>query len=209
MFLKFGKKEDILDLFENGTVYINAIQYFRKLDNDELRGDSYEGVSEIKNSLPGSVDIPTINHTLNYISVHIPISYEEVLGNIYSLYCISSMGFPNPLEFKIDQRIKKFGSHCLLIKDNPKFLNFILDTLKADGYKVHNGFVEYYDRKKINRKVNLFEKPLEFEYQKEFRIYVENDGLQAMKINIGSLKDYSEVYETDAIIDGMRLELTK
>jgi hypothetical protein len=37
-FLKFGVKEHILDLYENGTVYMNTIQYFKELEDKELRG---------------------------------------------------------------------------------------------------------------------------------------------------------------------------
>ena len=56
-FLKFGKSNDILDLYENGTVYLNTIQYFRTLEDRELRGDSYEGASRIINGLPGTFEL--------------------------------------------------------------------------------------------------------------------------------------------------------
>ena len=47
MFLKFGNEKNLMDLYKNGTIYMNSIQYFRKIEDDELRGASYEGVSEI------------------------------------------------------------------------------------------------------------------------------------------------------------------
>jgi hypothetical protein len=42
LFLKLGSEKNILDLFENGTIYMNTIEYFRKVEDEELRGDKYE-----------------------------------------------------------------------------------------------------------------------------------------------------------------------
>ena len=44
-FIKFGSEKNILDLYTNGTVFLNTIQYFRNIEDGELRGDKYEGVS--------------------------------------------------------------------------------------------------------------------------------------------------------------------
>ena len=37
LFLKLGSEENILDLFENGTIYMNTIEYFRKVEDEELK----------------------------------------------------------------------------------------------------------------------------------------------------------------------------
>lgn len=177
LLLKFGKEGDIKDLFHNGTIYMNPVQRFRKIEDGELRGDKYEGVSHIKNLPPGQFEIPSIGCKGNYSSFHLIESYENVLGNIYSLYCVSSHGWKNPLDFKIDKKIKKLGSHCLVIKDNQKFLSLIEAKLKELNVKFKHSFVEYYEKNTVNRKINLFEKPTEFEYQKEFRFYIERDIL--------------------------------
>lgn len=207
-FLKFGSKENILDLYENGTVYLNTIEYFRKHEDGLLRGDKYEGASRVINSLPGSFYIPSLNHTVNYISVHLKESHETVLGNLYCLYGVSSHGFPNPLDFKIDDKNAAFGTHCLAIKDSLYFFNRIQEILTAEGYKFRHDFVEYYDKYNVNRELTVFEKPLEYEYQKEFRFYVENDKVEPIKVSIGSLRDYSEVFEMQDILQ-MKLEAKK
>ncbi len=41
MFLKIGQEEHIKDLYENGTIYLNTIEYFRKIEDEELRGNKY------------------------------------------------------------------------------------------------------------------------------------------------------------------------
>ena len=87
MFLKFGEEKYMNDLYYNGTIYFNSIQYFRELEDGELRGDIYEGVSSIKNYPAGQFETPALNHKGNYLALQLRQSYETVLGNIYSLYC--------------------------------------------------------------------------------------------------------------------------
>lgn len=205
-FLKFGNEINIKDLYENGTIYLNPIQYFRKIEDGELRGDSYEGASKVHNYLPGPLNIPEIGFTGNHLGVHLKHSYEEVLGNIYSLYCVSSHGWRHPSEFKIDERIKNFGSHCLIIKKPGVFISKIENHFKKSKMKLHHNFIDYYDKTKINRKITLFEKPLEFEYQKEFRFYLERDSIEPLVFNIKGLSDISEIYTTSDVLEGLKLE---
>ena len=187
---------------------MNTIEYFRKVEDEELRGDKYEGVSKVINSLPGTFKIPGIDREFNYVKVHLKESYNEVLGNIYSLYAISSKGFPNPLDFKFDERNLRFGTHGVMIKDLPLFFNKIENELKKNNLKFNHGFVDYYDKEEVSREITLFEKPLEFEHQKEFRFYVENDKIKPIKIQIGSMKDYAEVFKIEDLLE-LKLEMKK
>jgi len=199
MFLKFGQEEHIMDLYKNGTIYINPIQYFRILEDNELRGDKYEGISKITNIPGGVIENKELNIKANFVHLELRESYKEVVGNIYSLYCISSFGFPNPLDYKFDERNLRFGSHCLMIKDNKAFLNLIEKKLKSLNLRFRHDFVEYYDRQTYNGKVTLFQKPKEFQYQQEFRFYVENKTIEPIVFQIGSLKGIAKVFQSDAI----------
>ena len=206
MFLKFGEEKHINDLYRNGTIFMNAIQYFRKIEDDELRGDQYEGISKINNYPPGQFEIASLNFKGNYLALQIRESYDTVLGNIFSLYCVSSHGWKNPNDFKIDEKIKNFGSHCLLIKDNVKFLSLIEEKLKELKLKYRHNFITYYDKDKVDRKITLFEKPLEFEYQKEFRFYIERKSDKPFSFSIGSLKDIAEIYNSKDIVETLELK---
>jgi len=209
MFLKFGQEEHIRDLYQNGTIFMNSIQYFRKLEDGELRGDRYEGINRIRNYPAGQFEIPSLNFKGNYLSLQVREAYETVVGNIFSLYCISSHGWENPNDFKIDEKIKKFGSHCLLIKDNAKFLSLIEEKLKELKVKFNHNFVTYYDKDKVDREITLFEKPLEFGYQKEFRLYAEQKLDKPFIFKIGSLEDIAEIYNSKDIVDSLELRVDK
>ena len=205
-FLKYGEEEHIKDLYYNGTIYMDSIQCFRDIEDGELRGDIYEGVNRIKNIPPGQIEIPSIGYNGNYKAIQIRQSYKTVLGNIYSLYCISSHGWQgDPNDFRIDEKIKRFGSHCLMIKDNSKFLSLIENKLKELKVKYQHNFIEYYDKDKVDREISLFEKPLEFEYQKEFRFYVERISDKPFIFSIGSLTDIADLYTSDIIVDTLEL----
>lgn len=200
MLIKFGSLQNMMDLYENGTIFLNTIDFFRKYEDEELRGDIYEGAGRIINSLPGTIQIPGIERPVSYLKVHVKNSHEVVLGNIYSLYCISPETIANPLEYKMDERVNGFGKYCLVVPYTKLFLEKIKTVLTANGYKFDYGLIKYYDKEKINGQPTLFQKPLEFEYQKEYRIYVESEELKPIKINIGSLKGIGEVHLTKDIV---------
>lgn len=133
--------------------------------------------------------------------MHLREAHKEVIGNIYSLYAISSKGFSNPLDFEFDKRNLRFGTHCLMIKDLPYFFKKIKKELIKNNYKFNYDFVDYYDKEEVNREITLFEKPLEFEYQKEFRFYVEDYGMKPIKIQIGSLEKYAEIFKIEDLLE--------
>lgn len=205
VFLKFGAEKHIKDLYENGTVYLNTIEYFRKCEDEELRGDKYEGASRIINSLPGSFHIPSINHTVNYEKIHVKEAYDTLVGNFHCLYCVSSYGFPDPNSFQIDSRNTRFGTHCIIIKQPGVFIKKVEDALTQKGYKFRHDLVKYYDKSTYSGDLTLFHKSLEFEYQKEFRFSVENQVLEPIKLNIGGMKEYSEILKTE---DAMQMTLS-
>ena len=201
MLLKFGQQEHIYDLYENGTVYMNTVEHFRRTEDSELRGDKFEGATKVINSLPGTFKIPGINREFKYQKIHLKEAYEIALGNIFSLYSISSHGFPNPLEFKIDERNQKFGTHCLIIENISYFLNRLEECLTSQGFKFWHGFVEYFDKDSISKELTPFDKPLEFEYQKEFRFFIQNNQPEPMSFKIGSLKNHAEVVTSEQAME--------
>lgn len=206
MFMKFGQAEHIKDLYYNGTIYMNSIQYFRTLEDNKLRGDIYEGVSKIVNYPPdGEFEIPELNYKGKYLTLQIRESPETVLGNIFSLYCISSNSWKNPNDFKIDKKVKEFGSYCILIKDCRRFLDLFEAKLLELKLRYRHNFIKYYEKDNIDRDITHFEKPLDFEYQKEFRIYVQQDSTSPLIINIGSMTEYAELHDSSLIIDNLRL----
>lgn len=103
MLLKFGRDEDILDLFENGTIYMNTIQYFKNLEKEGI-GDSFETSTQIRNYKNAKLEIKLPNGTtipLKTNKMHLKESLTGHVGNLYSLYAIT----PKDIEKK-DEQVK-------------------------------------------------------------------------------------------------------
>jgi len=198
--LKFGKIDNIKDLYDNGTIYMRPMQCFRETEDGDLRGDKNEGDLRVINSLPGTFKIPNFNEEITYEKVHVSESYDTVLGNIYSLYCISSFTISNPLDFRFDQRIRDFGTHCLLIKDNAYFLKSIENELQRRNLIYKHGFVHYYDRDSVSMNLSVFNKSSKYEFQKEFRFFVQNDKIEPIILKIGALRGKSKIFTTEEIL---------
>ena len=208
-FIKFGQEEHILDMFNNGNIYLNTIQSFKSFEDDSLRGDKYEGVSKITNYPKGNLEIKSLNYKGEYLSLQVRESFENVVGNIFSLYCISSFHIPDPLEFKIEKKISEFGTHCIVIKDNVEFLRRMEDCFKIRRLTLHHNFVSYYDASNFNGKLNVFQKPNEYSYQNEFRFYADSGLTEPLILTIGSLSEIAEIYESKDLIRTLQLKLPK
>lgn len=73
------------------------------------------------------------------------------------------------------------------------------------GLSFKHGLIDYYNKEKVNKKITLFEKPLEFEYQKEFRFYIPRESEDPIKISIGSLEEIAELHTTEDIVGTLKL----
>jgi hypothetical protein len=214
IFFKFGSEENITDLFENGTIYFNTIDYFQKLEGQGLRGDNYEGTTKIINhksdKLRLTITIPETGKEIpiNLSKFHLREFLKDIIGNLYSLYCLGHQDVLESDNFKIDPRVKEFGTHFIIIQKPEIFINLICNELDKNKFDYQIKQVEYYEKEKINGEISLFHKTTEFEYQKEFRIVLFNNENKPKKIQIGSLKDYAEVFKVD-VIDTMKIVRTE
>ena len=210
IFFKFGSEENITDLYENGTIYFNTIDYFQNLEEQGLRGDKYEGTTKITNQQSDKLKLTiTIPDTRAEIPIklskfHLREFLKDIKGNLYSLYCLAHQDVLEIDNFKIDPRVKEFGTHFIIIQKPEKFIKSICKELDNNKFDYQLKQVEYYEKEKTNGEITLFHKTTEFEYQKEFRIVLFNDKSKPLKIQIGSLKDYALVFSVD-VIDTMKI----
>lgn len=194
-FIKFGKKEHIEDLVHNGTVFLNTVNEFRKIDND-YRGDKNEGVSRViqsKNatvtiSIPtgknGKTKIFTFNKDNGLYGQILISNVSYVNTNIYSLYMLEASE-----EWKLDRRMNQFGDYGAFIHDPIEFLNRIVKQLEIKGKVYSYGAVEYREKDTFQGELSIFDKFDNYRYQNEFRIHVQNDEDCPMVLSIGPIDD--------------------
>jgi len=208
--LKFGSEKDLTDLYENGTIYLNTLQYFNNLEDNGLRGDNYEGILQVINYTSGKFDIlqggkPFLKD-LNYRSIHLRQSYPNLVGNVYSLFGLRPMHLANQKDFLFDPRLKLFGSHFVMILNDgiQEFFDKIFDWLAKMNIRYGSGFINYYNKFMVNGSITLFMKPDNYAYQNEFRIYTEYKMNEPISFKIGSIKHIAKMFPSD-ILDNMTI----
>jgi hypothetical protein len=199
--IRFGQKEHILDLFENGLVYCNTIKYFRELEN-KARGDRYEGTSRITNSVHITnfeLTFPDNSHPplkLHPKSFHLREFYDNPIGNLYCLFAVYTDEIRKKGIYKIDMKMNQFeASHFIIIHTPGEFIRRIREELQKLNYEYKDGLVKYYNKQTFNGTLTMFDKSDEYAYQNEFRFLIGNDGQKPLILKLGSLKDISLVLE--------------
>ncbi len=208
--LKFGQKEHINNLLKKGEIYMNTIQWFKNYEKDGI-GDIYEGTIEVENIKNGKLTfkIPNNPITLNSTNFQLRKHHKGHIGNIFSTYAISTLLLKRKSIHRIDKRMKKFGTHCLIIKDLKQFLDSITDKLTEMGIENSHNIVKYKNLKKNNHKISLFDKTHLLSYQKEHRIIAWTEKNSVLKFDIGSIEHYAEMHPIDKIIESLTVDYKK
>lgn len=193
---KFGEETYMRVLWEHGIIYMNPIQYFIDYEEKELRGDDNEGLSGIFQI--EKIKLLVEGKELGYSkSARLKNRDKNLCGNIYSLTAITSLD--KIKDFQIDPMNKKLGNKFVAIHDVREFMNRIESKLKENNYEYEYGIVKYYDEKEYSGELNVFCKCNRFAYQKEFRFFVNRDKADAIKIEIGPMKDIALFLDTDIL----------
>jgi hypothetical protein len=193
-----GKKEYINDLYKNGYIYINTIDYIRECDNIKERSDLDDSIAERKylgevKIKMSDVDSDNLNQGVSFNGENCSMTFDSISkGNIYCLSGIFTKHLIDKSEI-FEFNTQAFGESLIVIYNPRKFIDRIVSTLKFRGY---NDFkfapVSYYSND-YSGKVGFFRKHEEYSYQSEFRILVPNSNNIAISLNIGSLEDIAEI----------------
>lgn len=206
--LKYGQLEHLQDLLYNGNIYVNSIEEIRKHETEkegDFRNDPLEGIRNFHSFRPVKVTmIPVSNKEKEPIVIHPEnIKYwekpEKILGNICSFYGITTKDFINNELIPIDEKMKEFGTHFILIKNFDEFINRINKAIENSTRTTwYYGFVKYFNEGNHVGEVNLFKKRSRFKYQKEFRLYLESKSDKPLFIKIGNIEDIASIIHADA-----------
>lgn len=208
-FVKFGKKEYMEKLIQDGELYFNTSSEYNKIQSvDNVRGDDNEGAEMIINkqltdiriehpSL-GSVDLKPNS---NQLSKLIQYNYSFLS---YSLLAISSRTFSNTDKFQIDKRFLNMEKTdtAVFITDPYRFLKSVSEELKKENLAYKFDFTEYKQLDQQERvDLNPFVKKKDHQYQMEYRLIIPNESDCARNIQIGSIADYCHLVTAESMIE--------
>lgn len=209
-----------------GKLYANRFNYFKKIENDHIRGDSEEGA--IMPQLDGlTIELTGTDSTTGEVNT-IRISKEDLAEppvirpqwfddiNIFCMYAAHTKEFKNISEANINDFKKRlempkdcqeFGNHAVLIKNTREFIRRVKLSAKKKGYKFYSGLVQYYDptigTPPIQSPIQtVFLKRRVYEYQKEWRLAMKTGttGDDPIILEIGSIEDIAVRVSTPDLI---------
>jgi len=213
-FIKFFEQESYADAFMAGSLYLNTLAYFKRVESaTDGRMDSTEAVAMWlqPDDLVIRLNVPGIGNTkITKKDLAGPVSmayshhdYLHILC-LYAFYtdgaqyedgkisCTAGQVDEVRRQLTIDERCFKFGKFAVITQPLP-FLSQLREALKNQGYRATGKLVEYYDEETFHGQIPVkdapFRKQKRFSYQREYRICVhpliQHDS--PLSINVGSL----------------------
>lgn len=199
-FIKFGKKEHLEKLYHYGELFCKPIEYFSKIDEKDLRGDKYDGITYIK-----QITNLKVMHQGNLIasssSGRLYGRNPKDKGNIFCLFGLASESLN--LDSKTIQKLVinldgvSFGDAALWIYDPGEFVKRVKKALTKQDYKFDFYPVTYLDYNTYEGELSPFTKSHIYACQSEVRFWIANDQNVDLKINIGDISDISAILSID------------
>ena len=207
LLFKFGEKEHMEALVNNGELYLQTLGYYADLEHRE-RGDKYEGVVTVRSSNGGTLIIKNPKTGEEHL---IQLTYSQMREsdsslksvNVYCLYCLQFEETDSPeigMQFSVDV-INGFGDTAVMIYDVDAFLTRVVKSAEEKGYVVMHRIVRYLDLREYTGDLDPFRKDARFSHQNEYRIAVgapDRNG-KPIKLNIGSLNGIATLMRSDAL----------
>ncbi|WP_290476086.1 MULTISPECIES: hypothetical protein [unclassified Leeuwenhoekiella] len=187
-----------------GELYCNTVSSLIK-NESETWGDKFEGITSLQNisdkkisfynkELQEYVELEGINKALHFKR------FREISNNILCLYTIDKENTKKG-SLIISDRMKDFGNYALLITDPAKFYRKIMEACQEINLPFFTSKVHYYKLSEDQSSLTLFHKMEKYSCENEFRFIFLTDGIDIVKIKIGSMVDYAKIIPTKNLIN--------
>lgn len=194
--IKFGRQKHLLQLQDEGLLYMNNLPYFWEIEDGELRGDPFDCNNRIERGPKIGLVLPDGKEVFmeGTWTLGMPPSNPARI-NLFCMYAL------RPLvkgTFPVDVKNLRFGEHALVLINRDEFMLRIESAIKAQGIKAHAGLVEYIDDC-YKGKLGPFRKLKKFSYQSEWRLVCLDGPGGVRKVQIGSIRDISVIMRSDEV----------
>jgi hypothetical protein len=202
--IKFGQKEHLMQLQDEGLFYMNHLPYFWGIEDEELRGDPFDCIAEVARGPKIGFTLANVKEVFmegNWTLRMYPPEPEKI--NIFCMYALRPF-----IEgtFPVDERNFRFGEHALVLINRDEFMRRIESTLKSHRIRAKADLVEYVDDK-YTGKLGSFRKLKRFAYQSEWRLVCYDGPGEPRDIQIGSIRDISAIICSYEVNKEIRVDL--
>jgi hypothetical protein len=199
VFIRFSTDEYLTRFQMEGQIYLNSIQNFAKGKDVTGRDDEYENICEQFHSENDIIKIKFLNKPdsefkhFKYENLNLKFNAPEHFINIFCLYAIKFTDYKIGEPIIIPDKMKEMdnNTHCLIIANGGEFIRRLHETLKRKNYHFKTDFVEYIDFSTYTGKKTVFQKPIEYKYQREFRIAIQNTSCEPIELFLENIEDIS------------------
>lgn len=205
--IKFGDAKHIRQLQEDGLMWFNTLEYYQSIEDENLRGDQYEGTHSVHQAPEVQVTIgPASNtHTIDSstgLTDIVTINMDEgVRTNVYCMTAISDKTFG-----PIDPSNFRFGDSFLALTNGVQFIERVKSAIQKNALDFRHRLVEYVDRSTYSGEMGPFRKFNQFSYQSEYRFVLDPKFGKPYQLRIGSIKDISIVGQASEINDVLSIK---
>ena len=200
--IKFGQQEHLLRLRDEGLLYMNHLQYFWKIEDDELRGDPFDCITEVARG--PRISFPSADGKELFVEGNWTLRMHPPEPEKINIFCMYALRPLTKGTFPINERNLRFGEHALVLMNRDEFMQRIELTLKSQKIVAKANLVEYVDDGYAG-KIGPFRKLRRFSYQSEWRLVCKEGPGGPREIRIGSIRDISEIIRSDEVNKEIRI----
>ena len=225
-FAKFFSEQLHADQFMRGSLYANRLVYFRELEGDPSRSDTYEGVGLMRGDLDLSATIGgshTERITVREHELAAPMEFRMNWTEHVNLICMNAahsgsyanipadqVGQFKREQIKISEECLAFGGHAVLITNVRQFVKRVKGAVpKIEGYHVYSKLVRYSNEPPIDpTSVDIiFHKRERYKNQREYRfaIFTGSEKRNPLILETGDLGDIAFRCDSAEINDGIQM----
>lgn len=212
---------DRLQALQRGLLYMNSVDYFAKLEGEAgaaLRRDELENVylklsSGVRDGVVSELALQVEGHDEILLNPEATMTLHLPRSETVMLYCFGSVsaghdgqiwGLDNGV-LQLSERFREFGTHVLRITNQAEFSRRLSQAITAHPHLYSSPFfegaygqVDYVDFSDYSGPIGLFRKPIEYAWQREYRLCfgAEPEALNdqgALELNIGDLSDITQI----------------
>ncbi|MGY3323115.1 hypothetical protein ACVWXD_001971 [Pseudomonas sp. TE3911] len=212
---------DRLQALQRGLLYMNSVDYFAKLEGEAgaaLRRDELENVylklsSGMRDGVVSELALQVEGHDEIVLNPETIMTLNLPRPETVMVYCLASVsagldgqiwGLDNGM-LQFSERFREFGTHVLRITNHAEFSKRLSQAIATHPLLYNSPFfeggygqVDYVDFSDYSGPIGLFRKPIEYAWQREYRLCfgAEPEALNdrgALELNIGDLSDITQI----------------
>ncbi|WP_432464476.1 hypothetical protein [Agarivorans sp. QJM3NY_33] len=204
LLFKFGMKEHMKALIEEGQLYMGTFKSYRNNDNFEI-GDKNEGAHRIINSTNVSFNnVEKNTGKLSFLGELQDVTVREFNehfenSRVYCMYRVETeLNDLTNLSSLLDVKLlKRFGyDSIVMIANVGEFYSRIDNFMSNKGFIYRRDLVAYKDLNNGGEELNPFIKDIRFKHQSEYRLCIQKvKGKEPIKLSLGNLDDISLIFD--------------